>query len=264
MTWATRFRVRQALKGNLWLIPLASGMLGLLASYAIVAVDDTAGAPSSWSYTPQTALTVLTTVVAATVGLTGFVVTVSVLAIQMSIGSFSPRYMRPWYRDRVLKGVLAMLVGTFTFSFSLLRRIDVSVPNLGVTLAGVFLMAGLILFVLFLDRVIHRLRAVKVASLVSHAGRSMLQTRVRAVGRATNGDNDTQISALVSSEPTLVIRATRSGSIQAIHAEGLVEIAARNDCVLVLVHPIGDFVSAGAPLAEMHGTPGRPHEITER
>jgi len=37
---------------------------------------------------------VLTTIVGATVGLTGFVVTVTVLAIQMATGTFSARYMR--------------------------------------------------------------------------------------------------------------------------------------------------------------------------
>ena len=56
--------------------------------------------------------TVLTTIVGATVGLTGFVVTVTVLAIQMATGTFSARYMRIWYRDRLLKAVLTVLAGT--------------------------------------------------------------------------------------------------------------------------------------------------------
>ena len=55
----------------------------------------------------------------------------------MAIGSFSPRYMRLWYRDRVIKGVLAILIGTLTFSFALLRRVDSHfVPSIGVSLAG--------------------------------------------------------------------------------------------------------------------------------
>ncbi len=35
--------------------------------------------------------------------LVGFVVTVSVLIVQMATGTFSARYMRLWYRDRTLK-----------------------------------------------------------------------------------------------------------------------------------------------------------------
>ena len=53
-------------------------------------------------------------------GLTGFVVTVGVLIVQMATGTFSARYMRIFYRDRLLKAVLAVLVGTLTFSYGLL------------------------------------------------------------------------------------------------------------------------------------------------
>jgi len=35
----------------------------------------------------------------AVAALTGFVVTVTVLVVQMASGTFSPRYMRLWYRD---------------------------------------------------------------------------------------------------------------------------------------------------------------------
>ena len=51
----------------------------------------------------------LTTIVGATVGLTGFVVTVTVLAIQMATGTFSARYMRIWYRDHLLRATLTVL-----------------------------------------------------------------------------------------------------------------------------------------------------------
>jgi hypothetical protein len=59
-----------------------------------------------------TALSVLTAVVAATVGLTGFVVTVSVLVVQMATGTFSADTCGFWYRDGLLKATLAVLVGT--------------------------------------------------------------------------------------------------------------------------------------------------------
>ena len=59
----------------------------------------------------------------------GFVVTVSVLVVQMATGTFSARYMRLWYRDNVFKATLAVLLATMTFSYTLLRRIDESVPT---------------------------------------------------------------------------------------------------------------------------------------
>jgi uncharacterized membrane protein len=253
VSWGLIFRIRQSLKGSLWVTPFVGGGLGLAISYASLAVDHPAWAPNGWTYTPSTALTVLTTIVASSVSLTGFVVTVSVLVVQMSTGSFSARYMRLFYRDRVLKGVLAVLVLTFVLSFSLLRRVDDSVPDLGVTLAGFFLGFAVILFLVFLDRFVHRLRAVKVASLVAAAGRTALLDGARAVVPGSDGPAPAEIDGLLASAPALVVRASRSGTIQAIDGRGLARLASRSDGVIVLRHAVGDFVSAGAPIAELHG-----------
>ena len=142
MSWGLRFRIRQTLKGSLWVLPLVGGLAGLVLSDASVWLESATFVPHGWDYSTETASTVLTTVVGATVGLTGFVVTVSVLVVQMATGTFSARYMRLWYRDGVLKATLAVLVGTLAFSYSLLRRIDDGVPDLGVTMAGFLLGVG--------------------------------------------------------------------------------------------------------------------------
>ena len=93
-------------------------------------------------------------------GLFGFVVTISVLVVQMATGTLSPRFMRLWYRDRLQKLVLATFVGTVTFAFALLRGIrGESVPSLGVSVAGVAFGVCLILLLLYLDRFVHNLRA---------------------------------------------------------------------------------------------------------
>jgi uncharacterized membrane protein len=46
---------------------------------------------------------------------------------------------------------------------------------------------------------------------------------------------------------------TRGGAIQAIDMRGLARWARANDSLVVLRHPVGDFVPAGAPLLEVYG-----------
>ena len=130
------------------------------SSALVVSVaDEHLGAPSLWQYSPSTASAVLTSIVGATAALTGFVVTVTVLVVQMATGTFSARILRLWYRDRLLKATLAVLVGTLTFSFSVLRRIeDDFVPDLGVTLSGLAVSLCLLVFIVFFDRCIRRLQ----------------------------------------------------------------------------------------------------------
>jgi uncharacterized membrane protein len=151
--WSTVFRVRRSLRESLWALPLLGALAGVVFGTLTVQIDASLSLPSDWRYSPSTASSVLAAIVGATAALTGFVVTVTVLVVQMATGMFSARYMRLFYRDRMQKAVLAVLVGTLTFSFSLLRRVESDfVPNLGVTLAGVFVVIGLLLFVFFLDR----------------------------------------------------------------------------------------------------------------
>jgi len=181
---------------------------------------------------------------------------VTTLIVQMVIGTFSPRYLRLWYRDPVLKATLALLAGTLTLSFSMLRRIEPNfVPNTGVTTAGVLMLASLILFLFFFSRCMTKLRPVAVASLVADAGRTAFEETTRARQRSAVGielpDPDV--------EPTQVVRTGRAGVIQAIHLDGLISWARERDAQIVMNHAVGDFVPMGSrPSTEGLRVPSQP------
>ncbi len=265
MTWSFAFRLRRYLRESLWVVPLIGGALGWTFGLASADLGAAVDIGTRWSYSAGTAEAVLAAVVAASVGLVGFVVTVSVLIVQMATGTFSARYMRIFYRDWAFKAVLAVLIGTFTFSYTLMRHVEQDdVPNLGVTLAGAFLGLAILLFVIFLDRAIHRLRPVAVAALVARAGRRALR---EVLAEAARPDAPAVVPAPFHSpgEPTLVVRMVRGGAIQAIDFRGLGKWAYANDSLVVLRHPVGDFVSAGAALIEVYGpVPGPDAETRLR
>ena len=165
--------MRQSVAESLWVIPLLGAMLGGLLGIVVSFADEQMGTLAVWQYSPSTASTFLSAIVGATAALTGFVVTVTVLVIQMATGTFSARIMRLIYRDWLLKATLAVLIGTFTYSFSVLQRIeDDFVPDLGVTLAGFFISLSLLVFIVFFDRFIRQLKPVAVAAGVARTARS--------------------------------------------------------------------------------------------
>ena len=253
MTWSVAFRLRRYLRESLWVIPLVGGAVGWFGGLASTDLSGISDLSTRWEYSASTAEAVLAALVAASVGLVGFVVTVSVLIVQMATGTFSARYMRIFYRDWAFKAVLAVLIGAFTFSYTLMRAVEEDdVPNLGVTMAGAFLGLGVLLFVIFLDRAIHRLRPVAVAALVAAAGRRALR---EVLEEAARGDAPAVVPAPYTppGEPARVVRMVRGGAIQAIDFRGLGRWARENDSLVVLRHPVGDFVSAGAVLIELYG-----------
>jgi hypothetical protein len=75
MNWSTTFRVREFVRGSLWVLPLAGGLLGVLLGSGLIGADETLHLPAYWTYTSSTASTVLSAIVGAMAALTGFVVT---------------------------------------------------------------------------------------------------------------------------------------------------------------------------------------------
>ncbi len=252
MSWATSFRIRQYLRGALWVLPLLGGVLGAILGGVDTLLDKSIHLPASLTYTSSTASTVLSAVVGAAAALTGFVVTVTVLVVQMATGTFSARYMRLWYRDPMLKWLLALLIGTLAFAFGLLRRVSNNfVPNLGVSIAGLLLVLSLLVFMLFLDRYLHRLRPVAVATLV--AGYVHREFKRLRAGAADTPDVFTGTFASDGQQPTLTVRSARAGAIQAIDANGLAEWARQHDCLVVLRRRVGDFIPAEEVLFDIFG-----------
>jgi hypothetical protein len=74
-------------------------------------------------------------------------------------------------------------VGTLSFALVTLRRSGTGItPNLGALVSGIAVVASIVLFMLFLDRFIHRLRPVAVARLVVRQGRRHFASPVVSTG----------------------------------------------------------------------------------
>ncbi|WP_405406627.1 DUF2254 domain-containing protein [Streptomyces sp. NBC_01104] len=257
MSWASAFRLRQYVKANLWIAPLFGLLLGVVLAELAITADSADWPPSGWRYSATTASGVLSSIVGAMIALLGFVVTIGVLVIQQATGTLSPRYMRLWYRDRLQKTVLATFTGTFAFAFSLLRSIEAnSVPDFGVTLAGMAVAVSLLLLLIYLNRFTHNLRPVAIADLVGRMGEDVFEHGAAAVRASAPHGGE----AAVRDGRTTLVRATAGGAIQALHAGGLSALATRHDCVFTVPHLIGDYVPRGAVLVEIRGGRSTPDD----
>ncbi len=251
MTWATRFRLRESVRQSLWFIPLLGALTGMLLGWGAARAESIVALPAALTFTPSTASSILSAILSAMIGLIGFVVTVTVLLVQTSTSQFSARYMRLVYRDRLLKAVLAVLVGTFAYSFVLLRRVgETAAPDLGLIIVGGLVLLGVLLFLLFFSRLLHLLRPVAVAASVGELGVRAFQDVSRPA--ATNArPTELQTTKLHT------VRSTRKGTIQAISIERLVAWAQQRNCTLAFHHGVGDFVHRHAPLLDVCGPPPR-------
>src|SRR3954462_5766424 len=152
-----RFRITEALSRRAWVIPLSGVGAGILLSFATVAIDrhhDAPLLPSGLTGNAADAQQILATIAAAVVPLTTTVLTITLVAIQLAMGQFSPRIVRALLDDRRNQVAVAVFGGTFMFAIFSLRAVGTGPggPAPGVTVLTAFELvaasaAALVLFV---------------------------------------------------------------------------------------------------------------------
>src|SRR3954462_8399773 len=151
-----RFRITEALSRRAWVIPLSGVGAGILLSFATVAIDrhhDAPLLPSGLTGNAADAQQILATIASAVVPLTTTGLTVTLVAIQLAMGQFSPRIVRALLDDRRDQMAIAVFGATFTFAIFSLRAVDTgpggaAVP--GVTVLTALALAAASAFALFL------------------------------------------------------------------------------------------------------------------
>jgi uncharacterized membrane protein len=244
-----RFRIAHWLAQRLWIIPSLGALAGIVLSFVTVAIDRRSenGLAQSIVGNEAGAQTILNTVAVAVVTLTSMVLTVTLVAVQLAMGQFSPRIVRALLDDRGRQLAVAVFAATFTFGVFSLRAIGTgpgdAVP--GVTVLTALALAVASVFALFV--------------FVHHASQ---QLRVGALVDFVGDELRDQLDRRFPAEPDLredasVLLSRRSGTVIHCDRDALVAEARRAGCTLELVPMMGDFVPRGAPLVRVQGDGAR-------
>jgi uncharacterized membrane protein len=240
-----------ALAERLWIIPSLGVVAGIVLSLVTVAIDrrhENGLLAQSIVGNATDAQSILTTIATAVVTLTSMVLTVTLVAVQLAMGQFSPRIVRALLSDRSDQFAIAAFGATFTFALFSLRAIDTgpggeAVPGVTVlTALGLAVASSFALFVF----VHHAGQQLRVGALVDLVGDELRGQLDRRFPRGPDVREDT--SLLLSRSAGNMIHCDR---------DALVAEARRADCTLELVPMMGDFVPRGAPLVRVQGNGAR-------
>ena len=275
-----------ALRSSYWFIPglmtLAAGVL----AFATTAADEVLGTTwvdsVGWLYAnrPEGARTILGTISGSAISVAGVTFSVTIASYVYATGQYGPRLLTNFMADTGSKVTLGTLLGTFLYGLLVLRTIRAAdepalgssagagvtgeamaafVPHLSILVAlglGVASLAALIYFVHHVPQSIH------VSNVVAGIGRE-LRERLDAVFPEHVGqggptaDGDEEDDRRVSAEADLpdafyadaaAVRAERTGYVQSLDAEAVLDVAARHDVLVRLRYRPGDFVAEGDAL----------------
>jgi uncharacterized membrane protein len=240
-----------------WVIPTIGVVSGVLLSEFVSGVDDELSTslrlPSLIAASSATQL--MAAIGGGMITFTGFVFSFVVLLLQFGSSQYSPRTVSYFLRARATRVILAIFLGTVTFTF--MSLLDVGslgrpdyTPAATVILAVVLLFVSLAAFIVLLHSVGSRMRVDAVLSDLGRRARRQLVALVRPrTGPAVEAGGEVP-------EEAVVVRSGASGQVIAIDQAGLLRLAAREGVQIWVTRQVGDAVTTGAPLLRVSAPGG--------
>jgi uncharacterized membrane protein len=253
------------LAGALWVLPTVSVVVFLLAGAALSRVEvdqDSPWATLAFQGTADDARSLLIVVSSTMITVTGLVFALTIVALQIASGQYSPRLLRNFMRDRGTQLVLSIFVGAFAYSTAGLYTVGVQgsgqeafVPRLAVSGSLALALASVGVLIYFIH---HLARSIQIDTIMSQVEREASAV-IDEVYPHQPGYREAEERC---PEPPLVavgLPSARSGYIQAVDPDPLIRVAVRHDVVVVVARQVGDHVVAGTPIAWAWGrTAGQP------
>jgi uncharacterized membrane protein len=253
---------REALRTNLWVIPLLATVVVVLLFVATYAVDRAAYDGiirlPSWvlSGTADVARVLLATVAASIITVVGIVFSITIVALTLASTQFGPRMLRNFVRDPGTQLSLGTFVASFCYAMTTLVSVGGGphgdfVPHLSITTTLILTLFDVAVLIYFLNHVATMIQLpvviANIATTLVSEVTAMEQASALETGMARGPSHDEMLMRLA--ETGAPIRTPRSGYLQVIRHDVLVKIALKADAVVQLPHRPGHFMVAGQVIA---------------
>ena len=262
--WELTYRVGP----NLWVIPLAMGLMGVVLFVVTRRLDRVVPAPADHHavWAPEwliarngaDASLVLTAFLGALATALALVFSTTVLTFSLATSQLGPRLIRRFMEDPVTQVTLGLFLSTVVFCALTLGSVRTGIGSAGVPAVsyGVSMLLGLSCFValvIYIHRVATTIQSPNVvASVVRDLDRSLDERQAMLEGAEFSLD-DGAVHALreqAAREGDVVV-AHDSGFVQGIDHLRILDAVDGRDAYVVMEHRVGQFVVEGQPLARV-------------
>ena len=206
---------------------------------------------------PEAARTVLSVIAGSLITVTSLTFSLTVVTLQLASSQFSPRLLRTFARDRLVHLSLGLLLGTFTYTITVLRTVRASlsdqeafVPQAAVTIGYLLALVSVMTLVVFLA---HLAQQVRVEWMLREVHSDAKATIRRVLDDGSRGRP--RLPALPprradgQEQETVRLCAAYSGFFTSINEEALLAAAVQASAVVYVDRLPGDSLIAGTPVA---------------
>lgn len=248
----------------IWMVPVFATLAALVLASIASRVDYTTPFSLGGLFTTggaQGARDLVQTVASTSLTVSTFVLSVTIVVLQIAGSQYSPRLPGQLLRDKSTQFVMGTFIFTFVYSLAIVRSIqavDSFVPQFAVTVSFVLVICSVLAFIYYVHHIVQSIRIETILRYVVDGAIEAGELTYSAIddnGNSKNGNG--QYREGRSGEPrepveiprdALPIMSRLSGVIQRVEGAPLRDYATRKDIVICLTKMLGGHVTAGTPL----------------
>jgi uncharacterized membrane protein len=241
-------------KHTSWTIPLAYVAAAVILGMVLPRLEHYVLPRSVSTVSAASGMAICSAIASGMISLTGIVFSLTFVMIQFSATAYSPRLVLWVARDPVMSHALGMFSATFLYALILLSWVDRE------TLGKVPLMSGFLVFALLLASMgmfialIQRVSLLQVNRMLIFTGNQGRQAIAELYSATLPPSSAAEATAPRDWPITQTLcHVGRPQVMQAIHIDGLVELATAADAVIEVMVTVGDTVLELTPLLRVHG-----------
>ena len=241
------------LRSSFWFVPalivLAAGALALGAIELDGAIGGEALAryPRLFGAGAEGTRQLLSAIASSTITVAGVVFSITIVALSLTSGQYSPRVLRSFMQDRINQHVLGVFLGIYVYCLLVLRTIrggeNEFVPGISVIVAIASALAGIAFLILFIHHISTSIQATEIMARVAGDTMSAIATQF---ARSDAGEDDDLQAPSVERPGWMSVGAANTGYIQSVNHDRLLDYARENACAVAMGRPAGDLVVKSA------------------
>ncbi len=254
----------EELNASFWFVPILMLLLAIVSAIGLIYLD------SQNQYTPDgimryllpasidSARSILTIIASAMIGVAGTVFSITLVVLTLASSQLGSRLVRNFMYDKLNQVVLGSYVSSFVYCLIVLSALKENdsfqfIPAVSVLAALASAIAGIILLVIFIHHVSISIQSDKVISDISEAmSKSLIKLFPDSIGHEEEEKPAQDIDSLKKKYTfNQEMRSVKSGYLQSVDGEGLMNIASGNNAVFVMHHRPGDFLVQNMIICEI-------------
>ncbi len=258
----------QKIRTSFWFLPglIVAGSVGLallMIEADILVGDELFDAwPRVFGSSAAGARGLLATVASSMITVAGVVFSITIVALSLTSSQYTSRVLRNFMSDTVNQTVLGSFLGIFAYCLVVLRTIrggesDAFMPSLAVLLGLVLAIVGIAVLIYFIHHIALSIQAHHILAVVARETlRAVDAIFPEGVGQESDAPRPEPPPPGKAWHP---VKARRTGYMQNLDSQALLEFATRRDVVVRMEHGVGEFVVKDTPLASILA-PSAPDE----